>query len=73
MQRSAINSSANQSRAKGLEGRLNETTCNAHFCNFSVDDHEIIHEIQQFHGFLAALESNLCTTCLEQFEALKLM
>ena len=55
-----------ESRAERLGGRL-ETTHSAHSCNNSVNDHEIIDKILQFHGSLAALESIMCSTCLEQF------
>ena len=55
-----------ESRAERLGGRL-ET---AHSCNYSVNDHEIIDKILQFHGSLAALESVMCFTCLEQFPSI---
>ena len=62
-------------RAEGLRERLETTTesspsISIHFRNLSVHDPEIIHEVQQFHSSLAALESVLCSTCLEQFPSI---
>ena len=58
-----------ESRAERIGGRL-ETTHSAHSCNYSVNDHETIDKILQFHGSLAALESVMCSTCLEQFPSI---
>ena len=33
---------------------------------------EIIYKILQFHGSLAALESVMCSTCLEQFPSINI-
>jgi len=63
-----------EGRAEGLRERLETTesspSISIHFCNLSVHDPEIIHEVQQFHNSLAALESVLCSTYLEQFPSI---
>ena len=61
-------------RDEGLGERLEttESSCGVHFHNLSINDHEIIHEIQQFHSSLAVLQSVLCTTCLEQFPSINI-
>ena len=53
-----------------LETTESSPSISIHFRNLSVHDPEIIHEVQQFHSSLAALESVLCSTCLEQFPSI---
>ena len=63
-----------EGRAEGLRERVEITepspSISMHFHNLSVYDPEIIHEVQQFHSSLAALESVQCSTCLEQFPSI---
>ena len=59
----------NECRVEGLGERL-ETAESSHSINLSVDDPEIIGQVQQLHSCLATLESVPCTTCLKQFPSI---
>ena len=51
---------------------ITESSNSIHLDNISVDDPDIIRQVQQFHSTLPILESVPCTTCFEQLPSVEI-